>query len=420
MAEYKTDRQVNYGFGQAFEATGKAPVVAKRIWETLADAQAYVDSLTDTAIAGLVLTVINDGENNGVYFVTEAAGDGSATAGVLVKLGSASDTVTVDSADDVLALANGVISSEISLAYDSSSKKLNLVGKDSTVISAIDCASFVKDGMLKGSALHKATATTGKVSIDGTEYSLSGLTSGKTYIVLVWNDDAETDPMTIDVTTLVDVYTAGNGISIAGNVVSIDTSVTATKASVDALSTTVTAIGNKKIQGTKISEISDSGLTLTGANVKVTNAAATLPSTYSAPTADDSIDTAVAKLAKGVSEARSSAGVTKVGGLTGEVALDTTTTATGAVKFTANATNNTISAEVQGLGTAAEKDATEFATAAQGAKADTSVQYADASGNVTIAGKLTAAGVTGIATPTANSDAANKEYVDGKFTWTTF
>lgn len=94
MAEYKTDKQVNYGFGLSFEATGKAPVVAKRIWKTLADAQAYVDSATDTAIAGLQLTVINDTDasKNGVYFVKEAAGENGKTAGVLVKLAQGADT----------------------------------------------------------------------------------------------------------------------------------------------------------------------------------------------------------------------------------------------------------------------------------------------------------------------------------------
>ena len=94
MAEYKTGVQVNYGFGLSFEASGKAPVIAKRIWETLADAQAYVDSATDTAIAGLQLTVINDTDasKNGVYFVKEAAGENGKTVGVLVKLAQNADT----------------------------------------------------------------------------------------------------------------------------------------------------------------------------------------------------------------------------------------------------------------------------------------------------------------------------------------
>ena len=90
MAEYKTDKQVNYGFGLSFEATGKAPVIAKRIWATLADAQAYVNEKTDTAIAGLQLSVINDTEaNNGIYFV-KSVGDGT-NNGELVKMGGSAD-----------------------------------------------------------------------------------------------------------------------------------------------------------------------------------------------------------------------------------------------------------------------------------------------------------------------------------------
>lgn len=90
MAEYKTDKQVNYGFGLSFEPTGKAPIIAKRIWATLADAQDYVDSVTDTAIAGLQLSVINDTDaNNGIYFV-ESVGDGT-NNGKLVKMGGSAD-----------------------------------------------------------------------------------------------------------------------------------------------------------------------------------------------------------------------------------------------------------------------------------------------------------------------------------------
>lgn len=108
MAEYKTSKQVNYGFGLSFEATGKAPVVAKRIWATLADAQAYVDSTTDTAIRGLVLAVIADGTsyNNGIYWVSQAAGDNGASAGVLTKLGSSSDVTAL--ANQIVALQNAI------------------------------------------------------------------------------------------------------------------------------------------------------------------------------------------------------------------------------------------------------------------------------------------------------------------------
>lgn len=77
MAEYKTEKQVNYGWGLSLNMTGKAPAIAKRIFETLADAQAYADDVNDSAIAGLQLSVINDADSsrNGIYFV-KSIGDG--------------------------------------------------------------------------------------------------------------------------------------------------------------------------------------------------------------------------------------------------------------------------------------------------------------------------------------------------------
>lgn len=81
MAEYKTTDQNNYGWGLTLEMTGKAPAVAKRIFETLADAQAYADDVNDSAIAGLQLSVINDSDTNknGIYFV-KSIGDGTNSA----------------------------------------------------------------------------------------------------------------------------------------------------------------------------------------------------------------------------------------------------------------------------------------------------------------------------------------------------
>ncbi len=91
--EHKTTDQVNYGWNLTWEATGKFPIIAKRIWKTLADAQGYVDDPKSTAVEGLVLSVINDpvASNNGVYFVA-SIGDGT-KAGVLVKQGGASEEV---------------------------------------------------------------------------------------------------------------------------------------------------------------------------------------------------------------------------------------------------------------------------------------------------------------------------------------
>lgn len=87
MAEYKTEKQINYGWGLSLNMTGKAPAIAKRIFETLSDAQAYADDINDSAIAGLQLSVINDADSsrNGIYFV-KSIGDGTNSA-VLEQVG---------------------------------------------------------------------------------------------------------------------------------------------------------------------------------------------------------------------------------------------------------------------------------------------------------------------------------------------
>lgn len=69
MAEKQFNLQSNYGWGLSLNMTGKAPEVAKRIFNTYNDAFAYADDINDSAIEGLTLTVVNDGNKNGVYFV---------------------------------------------------------------------------------------------------------------------------------------------------------------------------------------------------------------------------------------------------------------------------------------------------------------------------------------------------------------
>ena len=99
MAEYKTEKQVNYGWGLSLEMTGKAPAIAKRIFETLSDAQAYADDINDSAIAGLQLSVINDEDSskNGLYFV-KSIGDGT-NAAVLELIGKGTEFVDNSSVD---------------------------------------------------------------------------------------------------------------------------------------------------------------------------------------------------------------------------------------------------------------------------------------------------------------------------------
>ena len=525
MAEYKTGVQVNYGFGLSFEASGKAPVIAKRIWETLADAQAYVDSATDTAIAGLQLTVINDTDasKNGVYFVKEAAGENGKTVGVLVKLAQGADTsglqtqVTankqaidklngdegatgsvktiaksyadnalaavpvkgVKAGDNVISLGtDGKLSSTITFSIDSTADEsgkryLKLTGIGGANLGKVDIADFVKDGMLEGSALyHKSTAPSvpDKVTINGKEYNLSGLASGGTYIVLVWNTDSGKNPMTIDVTTLIDVYTAGEGLTLTGNQFSVDKTKVAQKADLDKLESALVN-GGVAINGYDIltkdedtGEITGGTLTLDAEVVRLTGGY-TKATESKAIAGNDAIQTAIGKLEykadKAITDAAAAAAkacVTSVGGQKGDITLDSTGAGSYPVKLTMS--GKQIKASIGGLGTAAAHLEDDFATRAQGEKADNSVQYTDfdvniADGALSVYGQITsksgtlqlgadaqtsfditmdstAAGeagdfpaikfsegvndviLTGVETPISASDAANKSYVDSK------
>lgn len=160
-------------------------------------------------------------------------------------------TVTGVKADDkFLSLTDKLVEADVSIAYDADDKKIYLYGKDKTkanAVSSIDCTAFIKDGMLDGSALYTATAETGRVTINNKEYDLTGLIANHAYIVLVWNTDAEKQAMAIDVTSLIDTYTAkaNGGLVLEGHAFSVDTTKIATVESVNGVTTRVTTLEGK-------------------------------------------------------------------------------------------------------------------------------------------------------------------------------
>lgn len=89
MAEKIFDAQTNYGWGLTFNLTGKAPAINKRIFNTYEDAQAYADDFNDSAIEGLLLSVVADTDikKNGVYFVQSIKTTAEGEPAVLVKVG---------------------------------------------------------------------------------------------------------------------------------------------------------------------------------------------------------------------------------------------------------------------------------------------------------------------------------------------
>lgn len=130
-------------------------------------------------------------------------------------------TVTgVKENDSVLSLDGTLLTSAISLSYDSSKKEIYLKGKNGTVISTVKADEFIKDGM-----------------IDNVAWSTE--TGKETTLVITFNTDAGKSAVNVDFKKLVDEYTSGNGIDVNGKVVSVKIA-NATK---DAVTLSATATG---------------------------------------------------------------------------------------------------------------------------------------------------------------------------------
>ena len=72
-----------------FYAAQRFPLIGNQIWDTYADALAYVSNAEECAVVGQIVSVINDGDNNGLYLVTKVALN-EGEKGELKKLGEGS------------------------------------------------------------------------------------------------------------------------------------------------------------------------------------------------------------------------------------------------------------------------------------------------------------------------------------------
>lgn len=239
-------------------------------------------------------------------------------------------TVTgVHSDDKFLTLTNKLLSVVASLKYDTGTKKIQLIGKDGTAVSEIDAAAFIKDGMLSNAEL-----------VENPDDQHVG-----TYFKLTWNTDAGKDVMYVDVTSLIDVYTAkeNGGLLLDGHAFSVDTTKIATVDSVNAVNTKVDGL---KINGKRVAE----NTVLTGEDIKVDGA--------------ENAQTIKAAIASA-----SISGVQSIGGKTGAIGLVSGST-NGSVNLTIS-NSNELKADIVGLKSAAYETA------------DTFVKVNDISGAVT-------------------------------------
>ena len=108
MSEQKFISAANlFGWGQSFNATGKFPLIAKRVWNTYADMVEFVGNPNDVCPAGVVLTVINDTDSkkNGAYFVASCPTLENPELPVDVQKIGSGEKLVVDTYADALALA---------------------------------------------------------------------------------------------------------------------------------------------------------------------------------------------------------------------------------------------------------------------------------------------------------------------------
>ena len=198
MAKYNYDGlKVTVGAGFAFDMAGKYPLLTKRIFKTLEDAQAFVNDTSDSAIAGLVLTVTADTPNNGAYFVSQIA-SGTTTAGTLVKLSS------TDGANFYIkkreSAEEGYFASYQLQIGDVPATNDNKIG---------DVINIPKDFLVKSAEV--------KTKKEG-ETEPADMTVGTTYIDFVINSKDDTGTtgthLYLDVTKLVDVYSGSSSSTI--------------------------------------------------------------------------------------------------------------------------------------------------------------------------------------------------------------
>ena len=141
-----------------------------------------------------------------------------------VKVSEVSDgektiSLALNTNDKVLSQSADGLLATVSLSYDEKNRLIKLLGKEDTVIASIDAKAFIKDGMLAGESVFMATKTTQTVTIKEQSHEFTGLTAGNHYIVFLFaTSDGEKIEYSwdiLDATAIIDVYEAGNGLSLS-------------------------------------------------------------------------------------------------------------------------------------------------------------------------------------------------------------
>lgn len=222
-------------------------------------------------------------DDNGVALkIAETQGNvtlAQSAAGLTANVVIPDAQVTGVKADDpVLSLTDKKLSATLGLSYDGENKKIKLTGINKAEIASIDATDFIKDGMLKSASFTGAAGESGQ---------------HKNCIKLVFNSDGPADPIYIDVSSLVDTYTAkaGSGLTLNDHEFGIDTSVIATAQSVTNVSSAVSSLSEAAVQSASAAvesnyvkaTVSKSGTALTVGATATVQPIATASAEISAP-----------------------------------------------------------------------------------------------------------------------------------------
>lgn len=279
-------------------------------------------------------------------------------------------TVTGVAADDkVLSLTNKLVSATIGLDYgDATTEALNgkkaikLLGKEGVVISEIDASAFIKDGMIESVKFDTQTK----------------------HVTITFNTSAGKEPIDVDLSTLVDTYKAGTGLSLANDgTFSVNTTTIATVENATTIANAAEQAAKTHANGLKetIDAYTVNGKKLSERTIVLDGSMIAVGGTGAHKT--ENLDTTVEDIYSKISEA-AAGGVLSFGGQSGDITLATASTKNGDVNLTM--TGKALSASIVGLGSAAFTESSAYDT--KGAAADVLGKSTDASTKKTVYGAI--------------------------------
>lgn len=156
-----------------------------------------------TATAGSAIEVTGTAQDPTIGLKLDISGNVQLTQsanGLKASVSMPQPTVIgVAAGDKVLGLSEKKLSSTLNLKYDSTAKKIQLLGINNALIAEIDATDFIKDGM-----------------VDNVEFDPE-----TKFLTITFNTVSGKEAIPVDLSSLVDTYTAGDGIAIDNNIISV-------------------------------------------------------------------------------------------------------------------------------------------------------------------------------------------------------